>query len=112
MKLVCQVCDTISDDYNKMVVDTDGRYKNNIKNEKLLRPDVLNKYAIAIGYNMSPIIKGKGSAVFMHVERSTNHKTAGCISMPEKKIIDLIKWLDPQMNPCIYISKQLTQDSN
>lgn len=106
------VCDTISDDYNKMVVDTDGRYKNNIKNEKLLRPDVLNKYAIAIGYNMSPIIKGKGSAVFMHVERSTNHKTAGCISMPEKKIIDLIKWLDPQMNPCIYISKQLTQDSN
>lgn len=103
------VCDTLSEDYNKLVVDTDGRYKNNLKNEKLLRPDVLNKYAIAIGYNNSPIVKGKGSAVFMHVERSTNHKTAGCISMPEKKIVELIQWLNPQMNPCIYISKQITQ---
>lgn len=100
------VCDTLSADYNKLVMDKDGKYRNNLKNEKLLRPDVLNKYAISIGYNMSPIIKGKGSAIFMHVERSANHKTAGCISMPEKNIVDLIKWLDPQKNPYIYISKQ------
>lgn len=101
------VCDTLSDQYNKMVIDTEGKYKDNLKNEKLYRPDVLNKYAIAIGYNMSPIVKGSGSAIFMHVERSANHKTAGCISMPEKKIKDLIKWLNPDMNPCILISKRI-----
>ena len=101
------VCDSTSEQYNKLVVDTDGKYKNNIKNERLLRPDILNKYAITIGYNTMPIVKGKGSAIFMHVERSINHKTAGCISMPQKNIIDLIKWLNPQMNPCIYISKQI-----
>ena len=101
------VCDTLSDNYNKLVVDTEGKYKDNLKNEKLLRPDVLNKYAIAIGYNMSPIVKGKGSAIFMHVERSTNHKTAGCISMREKNIVDLIEWLDPQKTPYIYICKQI-----
>jgi len=101
------VCDPSSPDYNKLVVDTDGKYKNNQKNEKLLRPDALNKYAIAIGYNTSPIVKGKGSAIFLHVERSTNHKTAGCISMPEKDIKALIEWLDPKMNPYIYISKQI-----
>ena len=74
---------------------------------KLLRLDVLNKYAIAIGYNMEPIVPGKGSAIFMHVQRHSNHKTAGCISMPEQKIKDLIKWLDPQKDPYIYISKRI-----
>ena len=101
------VCDTASVDYNKLVIDKEGKYKNNLKNEKLFRPDILNKYAIAIGYNMSPIVKGKGSAIFMHVERSTNHKTAGCISMPENNIKDLIKWLDPQRKPYVFICKQL-----
>lgn len=101
------VCDSLSEEYNKLIVDVDGKYKNNQKNEKLFRPDVLNKYAIAIGYNMNPIVRGKGSAIFMHVQRYTNHKTAGCISMPEQKIADLIKWLDPHKFPYIYISKRI-----
>lgn len=101
------VCDTSSYNYNKLVVDEDGTYKSNSKNEKLHRPDPLNKYAIVIGYNMFPIEKGKGSAIFMHVERFTYHRTAGCISMPEKKIKDLIKWMNPEKNPYIYISKQM-----
>lgn len=99
------VCDTSSSEYNRLIVDKEGMYTSNQKNEKLYRSDILNKYAIAIGYNMSPVEKGKGSAIFMHVERYPNHKTAGCISMPESKIKELIKWLDPQKNPCIYISK-------
>ena len=103
------VCDPSSDDYNKMVVDVDGRYKNNLKNEKLFRPDVLNKYAVVIGYNMNPVERGRGSAVFMHVERSANHKTAGCISMSEESIKSLIMWLDPQKNPHVYISKSIPQ---
>ena len=101
------VCDTSSSEYNRLIVDKEGLYTSNPKNEKLYRSDILNKYAIAIGYNMSPVEKGKGSAIFMHVERYPNHKTAGCISMPESKIKELIKWLNPQKNPSIYISKRL-----
>lgn len=101
------VCDSLSDEYNKLIIDTHGKYKNNQKNEKLFRLDVLNKYAIAVGYNMDPVVRGKGSAIFMHVQRHPNHKTAGCISMPERKIIDLIKWLDPQKQPHVYISKRI-----
>lgn len=101
------VCDTSSSEYNRLIVDKDGMYTSNKKNEKLYRSDILNKYAIAIGYNMFPVEKGKGSAIFMHVERSPNHKTAGCISMHESKIKELIKWLNPQKNPSIYISKRL-----
>lgn len=101
------VCDTLSDEYNKLVVDIDGKYKKNHKNEKLFRLDVLNKYAIAIGFNMDSVVRGKGSAIFMHVQRHPNHRKAGCISMPERKIIDLIKWLDPQKHPSVYISKRI-----
>ena len=101
------VCDTSSNDYNKLILDENGIYKNNTINERMYRPDHLNKYAIVIGYNMSPIVKGKGSAIFMHVERTPNHKTAGCISMSEKNIKKLINWLNPKYNPHIYISKQL-----
>ena len=67
------------------------KHFNNPKNERLLRHDHINKYAIVIDYNTNPIVNGKGSAIFMHVERSAYHKTAGCISIPEEEIIKLIK---------------------
>ncbi len=99
------VCDKSDKKYNEIVEDNDGTYLNNRINERLRRLDNLNKYAIVIGYNMSPVIKGKGSAIFIHVERHVNHRTAGCISMPEDSIVSLIKWLNPALSPHIYISK-------
>lgn len=100
------VCDTASEQYNKMIEDVNGIYKSNPKNERLRRQDQLYKYAIVIDFNQNPTIKGKGSAIYMHVERATNHRTAGCISFSEKKIKALIQWLDPEMTPHIYISEK------
>lgn len=101
------VCDTSSAAYNTMIVDRDGKYLNNKLNERLFRNDELNRYAIVIDYNTNPIVKGKGSAIFIHVERFENHRTAGCISMPKEKVIQLIQWLDDSKHPHIYISKQV-----
>ena len=101
------ICDTSSEKYNTLIVDSAGTFFNNPKNERLLRHDHINKYAIVIDYNTNPIVNGKGSAIFMHVERSAYHKTAGCISIPEEEIIKLIKWLDPSMQPHIFIAKKL-----
>ena len=99
------VCDTASEQYNKMIEDVNGIYKSNPKNERLRRPDQLYKYTIVIDYNQNPTIKGKGSAIYMHVARTANHRTAGCISFSEEKVKALIQWLDPEMNPHIYISE-------
>lgn len=102
------VCNPKSDKYNTLVVDNTGEYTKDEKNEKLLstKTDILNEYAIVVDYNTNPIIKGKGSAIFMHVERNSNHRTAGCISMPRETIIKVIQWLNPDKHPHVYISKK------
>lgn len=99
------VCDTSSDDYNQWVEDITGKYLNNKKNEHLLSIQPQYKYAIVIDYNSDPIVKGLGSAIFIHVQKKTHSKTAGCIAMAEKDIVDLIKWIDPSKDPHIYITK-------
>lgn len=99
------VCDTLSDDYNRWVEDITGKHMNNKKNEHLLSIQPQYKYAIVIDYNSSPIVKGLGSAIFIHVQKKTHSKTAGCIAMAEKDIVDLIKWIDPSKSPHIFISK-------
>ena len=98
------VCDSTDEKYNQFIEDTDGSYKKN-PNELLKRNDHLYKYVIVIGYNMNPIVKGKGSAIFLHVERRKDSATAGCIAISEDRMKQIIEWLDPMMQPHIYISK-------
>lgn len=58
--------------------------------EELYRKDSIYDIIIVLNYNMNPIIKGKGSAIFIHVTK--NYKpTKGCIAL---KKIDLIKILN------------------
>lgn len=102
------VSDTTSSEYNKIVVDKDGKYINNKANEKLYRNDILYDYAVVVDYNMAePVAVGKGSAIFIHIERFENHRTAGCVSMSRDEIIRLIEWLDSSKKPHIYLTKQI-----
>lgn len=97
------ITDSTRSDYNTIVVDTDNSLRKN--GETLLRMDDLNKYAIIVDYNRYPVEKGKGSAIFIHCERSRNHRTAGCISMPEESVKALIEWLRPGCCPHIYMGR-------
>jgi len=71
--------------YNKEV----NRKK--IKNsEKLFRNDDKYDAFIVINYNSKPIIKNKGSAIFIHLTK--NYKsTAGCVAMKEKDFLIMLK---------------------
>jgi L,D-peptidoglycan transpeptidase YkuD (ErfK/YbiS/YcfS/YnhG family) len=40
---------------------------------------------------MIPIIKNKGSAIFIHVAKENYKKTAGCIALKKKHLVKLIK---------------------
>ena len=104
------ISDTASSAYNTIVVDNNGTYSNNKVNEKLYRNDDLYDYAVVIDYNVNPVVKGKGSAIFMHIQRSENHRTAGCISLSKEDIVKLIEWLNPAKHPHIYLCKQLPSD--
>ncbi len=62
--------------------------------EKLYRNEKIYDIFINIKYNYSPSIKGKGSAIFLHLTNKKYKPTRGCIAIQKKdfvKIIPLIK---------------------
>ena len=42
-----------------------------------------------------------GSAIFLHV--STGGPTAGCVSLPEPQLVEVLRWLDPGGHPMIVV---------
>lgn len=69
--------------------------------EKMLREDGLYRYGFVIEYNTYPIVPGRGSAIFAHIEKGSGIATHGCVSMPEDFLAGLLTWLDKKCNPHI-----------
>ena len=49
-------------------------------------------YGAVIAYNTART-PGLGSAIFLHV--STGAPTAGCVSLPVERLLEVLRWLDP-----------------
>ena len=62
----------------------------NIKHEKLFRKDYKYNYFILIEYNYKKVVKGKGSAIFIHLTKNYK-KTVGCVALKEKDFLILAK---------------------
>lgn len=60
--------------------------------ENLSAEDVAYKYAIAINYNANPVARGIGSAIFLHC--SKGGPTDGCVAVPEREMVELLKFID------------------
>jgi L,D-peptidoglycan transpeptidase YkuD (ErfK/YbiS/YcfS/YnhG family) len=73
--------------------------------EKMKRDDDQYKYGVVIEYNMHPIVKGKGSAIFLHVWNG-GESTLGCVSMSEEMILEILGWLDPAKKPLIIMGTE------
>lgn len=94
----CGWCDdSKSYSYNKYINIKKSSYKN-INFEKLWREDQAYDIVIETSYNAKPIIKGKGSAIFIHCSFSDYRKTAGCIALKKKDLVFLIKNLSNKTN--------------
>ena len=61
------------------------------------------KMGIVINYNMNPVVPGAGSAIFMHLWRSADTGTFGCIAMQEAHLLQLLHWLDKKQHPYVDI---------
>ena len=71
--------------YNKEI-----KINNKVKHEKLYRKDFKYNYFIVLKYNYKKTIKGKGSAIFIHLTKNY-YKTAGCLALVEKDFLILAK---------------------
>lgn len=91
--------DTASTLYNQWVESSDITWNSA---EHLMDYPEAYKYSVVINYNMSPVIPGKGSAIFLHC--MTGSYTAGCVAVPESDMRLILEWLEPAKAPVISIS--------
>jgi len=59
------------------------------------------RIGISIGYNRNPIVKGMGSAIFLHVWLREGAPTSGCIAIADEDLTSILQWLDPAKKPMI-----------
>jgi L,D-peptidoglycan transpeptidase YkuD (ErfK/YbiS/YcfS/YnhG family) len=71
--------------YNKLI-NLPTKYSH----EKLYRSDNLYDLIVVLSYNTNPIIKNKGSAIFMHIAKASYTRTKGCISLKKEHLIKII----------------------
>ena len=57
--------------------------------EHLYRDDHIYDIICVLNYNTSPIIPGRGSAIFLHIARSGFLGTEGCIAIEREALIEI-----------------------
>ena len=81
--------DPESKDYNKLIkIPSDFTF------EKLYKKENIYDIVLVLDYNMNPIIKNKGSAIFIHVAKKNFKKTEGCIALRKIHLLKIIKLLE------------------
>ena len=77
--------DPSSKDYNKLI-----KIPFIYNCEKLHRKDGIYDIIVVINFNMNPIIKNKGSAIFIHIAKKNYKKTKGCIALKKKDLLNIL----------------------
>jgi L,D-peptidoglycan transpeptidase YkuD (ErfK/YbiS/YcfS/YnhG family) len=80
--------DSKSKKYNQLI-----KLPSKLSHEKLFRKDHLYDLLIVLDYNMNPVIKNRGSAIFIHLTTKYYNSTKGCIGLKKIDMIELIKEL-------------------
>ena len=91
--------DPKSEQYNKLV-----KLPYVYKHEKLFKKENIYDIIIVLNYNMNPIKKNKGSAIFIHVAKNNFEKTEGCVAVRKQQLLKIIKEVKP--NTKVKISPQ------
>ena len=78
--------DPKSKNYNKLI-----SIPFNYSHEKLFKKENTYDIILVLNYNMKPIKKNKGSAIFIHIAKKNYKSTAGCVAVKKEHLMNLIK---------------------
>mgnify|MGYP001374240884 FL=1 len=78
--------DPNSNHYNKLV-----KLPYEYNYEKLYKKENIYDIILVLDYNMNPVIKNRGSAIFIHIAKKNYKKTEGCIAIKKKSLLKIIK---------------------
>ena len=96
----CGWCDDIRSHYYNKYIKINNVRSLNINYEKLWRQDNAYDIVIETSHNTKPIIRNKGSAIFIHCSFEDFRTTAGCIALKKR---DLMFFLIKNLNSKVYI---------
>ena len=88
-KDMCWCDDPKSKKYNQLI-----KLPNRYSHEKFFKKDNSYDLIVILNYNINPIIKNKGSAIFIHIAKKNYKSTAGCIALKKDDLLKLIKIID------------------
>jgi L,D-peptidoglycan transpeptidase YkuD (ErfK/YbiS/YcfS/YnhG family) len=71
--------------YNKEI-----KIPNKFNYEQFYRKDNLYDIIVPLNYNTNPILKNKGSAIFIHIANNNYKPTAGCIGVKKNNLMKLL----------------------
>mgnify|MGYP006447801253 CR=1 FL=1 len=75
------------------------------KHEKLFKKANIYDIILVLNYNMNPIKKNKGSAIFIHVARNNYTKTEGCVAIRKTQLLKIVKQIKDSTKTLIEIQK-------
>lgn len=92
--------DPASPNYNEWI---DTRYRDAGRNPEPMHNQPAYNYGAVIAYNTKRVGNPPlGSAIFLHVD--TGSSTAGCVSLPQRELLRVLRWMRPADHPHIVIS--------
>ena len=92
--------DPQSSRYNKLI-----KLPFDYRHEKLFRKENIYDIILVLNYNMNPVKKNKGSAIFIHVAKNNYEKTEGCIAIKKISLKKLIGEITPNTKVKISLQK-------
>ena len=78
--------DPKSKKYNKLV-----NLPFNYSYEQLFKKENVYDIILVLTYNMNPVKKDKGSAIFVHVAKKNYEKTRGCVAVKKLDLLRILK---------------------
>ena len=77
--------DPNSENYNKLI-NLPSKYSH----EKLFKKNNIYNVIVVLNYNMQPVIKNKGSSIFIHIAKKNYRPTQGCIALKKNDLLKLL----------------------
>ena len=91
-------CDDVkSNFYNKLI-----KFPFVYSAEKLYRKENIYDVIIIIDYNLKPIVKNRGSAIFLHIAKKNYTPTKGCVAISKKDMKLLLAFINKKTKLIIF----------
>ena len=77
--------DQLHGDYNTQI-----RLPHPARHEELWRADAIYDVIGVLGWNDAPVVRGRGSAIFLHLARPGFSPTEGCIALEPRDLLSVL----------------------